>query len=520
MSLSNPSTSRPGAMSLLDKYAAINASIEDARKRVASTRADLESIKSEIENVREEREGMIEETQSTNEKKARLEVNLKEAVIERIAKLNEKARIEKEFNSVKRELSETRHRVDEERMKFLERGREFRASCKRMRVAASILVLNQQLNSNGGNFENVEKYSEIDLWRRLQQELESFSDEDLDDDGIDSNITGRRQKPSNERGVQKPDPEMEFAENEEKRSRQALIEAECELHAMSNEHNEAVNKCNDRNQKLTQQRAQLDRHRKEMEKMKKELEQLKNETAEVNQSAMALEREFNTRKQHSDMSHGNHLRSSHQCNYHSNLPFNSSMYGCTPYRPELNSMNNVGCRSSGHKVNGLISNPYKINRSRNRNNNQQNKMPPHQEIEGEPLPQSIQKVGATPRHQYASDMVNSLSTPQNTYRDEKMQATQHPHHGGRIRRYRKFGTAVSVNSALNAFGISSDRNDIATPCALCDSRKVRSQVIMAEGGSVVEGENGSDASSSSSSSDDEIISFEVFGKKRNVEIDE
>ncbi|KAL7464639.1 hypothetical protein ACHAXS_004973 [Conticribra weissflogii] len=290
MSLSHSSTSRPGAMSLLDKYAAINASIEDARKRVASTRADIESINSEIENIREERDRMIGETQSKKEQKLRLENHLKEASMERITKLKEKMRIEKEFITVKRELSETRRRIDEERIKFLERGREFRASCKRMRVAASILVLDQQLNSNDRTIDNNEKFTEIDLWRRLQHEEEVVSDEGIDDEDIDLNNIGQRKKLSNKGCFKEHDPEIESAENEEKRSRQALIEVECELHAMRTKHDDAVHKSNDRNHKLTQQRAQLARHRKEMEQMEKELELVKNDTTEVNQSAIALER--------------------------------------------------------------------------------------------------------------------------------------------------------------------------------------------------------------------------------------
>ena len=88
-----------------------------------------------------------------------------------------------------------RKRIDTERIEFLERCREFRESCKRRRVAASILVLD-----GGGNFDAAKDTTdEVDLWRRLQDE--ELSDEE--DDGNSANNAGTNKR--------KSDPEVEQA---------------------------------------------------------------------------------------------------------------------------------------------------------------------------------------------------------------------------------------------------------------------------------------------------------------------
>ena len=95
-----------------------------------------------------------------------------------------------------------RKRIDTERIEFLERCREFRASTKRTRVAASILVLD-----GGGNFDAAKDTTDdVDLWRRLQDE--ELSDEE--DDGNSAN------NGTNKRKLKKSDPEVEQAEDEEK----------------------------------------------------------------------------------------------------------------------------------------------------------------------------------------------------------------------------------------------------------------------------------------------------------------
>jgi len=142
------STSRPGAMSLLDKYASIITSIEDARQRVATAQANLECTNEKIPNLREERNNMLAETKSAKMEKVWIETNLKEEKSEHRSKIAKKECAEREHRTAKSEYDGIRRRIEDERVDFLEHCREFRASCKRMRVATSILVLD-----GGGNFD-------------------------------------------------------------------------------------------------------------------------------------------------------------------------------------------------------------------------------------------------------------------------------------------------------------------------------------------------------------------------------
>lgn len=265
MSHNNP---RPGAMSLLDKYAQINANIDEARRRVASTRSELETTNQSIENLREERDAMEIETGTAVDELHRFEDELKRVENEYRLRVEEKKKVEGEYRLARRDGNDTRRQMDLDRLAFLERCREFRSACKRMRVAATLLVL----DGGGGLNEG-----EGDVWRRLH-------DEDLDsDEDWDKNAIGRRGK------KKKSDDEMERVIKDEKECRAAFIEAECALHAARNEQDGAVQRCNDRNQKLTQQRAQLERHRREVEELEREIGQVNDEIVKANQDAKSYE---------------------------------------------------------------------------------------------------------------------------------------------------------------------------------------------------------------------------------------
>ena len=96
--MNNPSTIKKpnGAMSLLDKFAQINSSIEDARRKVGEVRARLEQTNENINNTREEKTLMLEQTEQAKTEKIRIEKDLKEAKIEHSAKLSEKERVQRE----------------------------------------------------------------------------------------------------------------------------------------------------------------------------------------------------------------------------------------------------------------------------------------------------------------------------------------------------------------------------------------------------------------------------------------
>lgn len=256
--------SRPaGAMSLLDKYASINTSIEDARRRVTEVRSTLESCNLKIASLVEERNGMQAETEAANNDKVRLLAQLKEASKLHATKLMEKERVQNNQRLAKSEYDKMRRFIEDERMDFLERGREFRSECKRLRVASSILVLE---GGAGGSLNDNDMTDEADLWRRLQQQ-------DFTDANNDTN-----------------DVELELAERNDKESRGELAEIEAALHAERVKYDDAINRSNARNQRLTQQRAQLQRHRKDVEDLEREIQSTKNSIVEENQLAHTFEK--------------------------------------------------------------------------------------------------------------------------------------------------------------------------------------------------------------------------------------
>ena len=251
-----------GAMSLMDKYASINSNIEDARRRVASTRANVDAMNLKIQHLRENRAEMIDQTNDANAEASKLKAELEKYAEEQRAKIAEKNRVERENNIAKCGYNDTKNLIDKERREFLERCREFRTSCRKNRAAASILVLDR-----GGNFEARDAIDEIDLWRKLQEE-------DLSDGGEDK----------------KNDSELDEAEKKEKESRQYYIEAECRLHTTRSEHESATTRCSARRVKLTQQRAQLERHRNELEELSVAISRSKDEVVEANELAKTFEK--------------------------------------------------------------------------------------------------------------------------------------------------------------------------------------------------------------------------------------
>ena len=274
--------SRPGAMSLLDKYSSINTSIEDARRRVAEVSSDVERANEKIDQLNEERKSMLTETETAKAERLQLEAEIKKQKAEHSAQVLERDRAQRDRDLASAELAGTREQIDAERTAFLERGREFRASCKRMSVAASILLL------EGGDVEAKRASGEANVQtalRELMQE-EEFSD---DDNAHESTSDGGAEY-SNAKKRKKTDPEMDRTEKDEKESREALIGAECVLHSERANNDDAVRRKDIRKQRLTQQRAQLQRHRKEVEEIVSEIQQVKDAIVEENQLAGTFEK--------------------------------------------------------------------------------------------------------------------------------------------------------------------------------------------------------------------------------------
>lgn len=288
-SSSKAPASRPGAMSLLDKYSSINSSIEDARRRVAEFRSALERTEEKILSLREARNGMLAEAERAASDQIRLASELKEAKDAHHAKLAEMNSVRHDHRITRLGYEGARRRIDEERIAFLERCREFRSAIKRMRVASSIFVL----DGGGDNVEpNKVATDEVDLWRRLLQDEDFSADNDDEEEQVqegDCNLNKDLER-SDKRKRKKADLEVEIAEKDEKESREALIEVECALHDERTKIDEAAKRSNARNQRLTQQRAQLQRHRKEVEEMEREIQLVKDNILQENQLANTFEK--------------------------------------------------------------------------------------------------------------------------------------------------------------------------------------------------------------------------------------
>lgn len=279
--MTKPPAPRPGAMSLLDKYSELNSSIEDARRRVAEVRTNLERTNNQIHSLREGCNTMLVETDRATTDKTKLEIELKTAKECHRVKVEEMEGVKREHRIAKSVYDGVRRRIDGERSSFIERCREFRSAVKRLRVASSIFVLDGA-GVGGGEVDDTTSSKGGDLWRRLQDDEEFSSD--VDDEGRDDG-NGHRSKRKKE-----TDPEIEEAEREERESRQALIEVECALHDERARIDEAAKLSNARNQRLTQQRAQLQRHRKEVEEMEREIHLVKDDIVKENQLANSFEK--------------------------------------------------------------------------------------------------------------------------------------------------------------------------------------------------------------------------------------
>ncbi|KAL3761866.1 hypothetical protein ACHAWU_009031 [Discostella pseudostelligera] len=455
--------SRPaGAMSLLDKYASINASIEDARRRVTDVRSTLEACNLKIASFVEERNGMQAETEQANNDKVRLLAQLKQVEKLHATKLMEKERVQNDQRLAQSEYDKMRRFIEDERMDFLERGREFRSECKRLRVASSILVL--ECGGAGGCLSDNDMTDEADLWRRLQQQ--DFS-------GASNNDTN--------------DVELELAERNDKESREELAEIEAALNTERIKYDDAINRSNARNQRLTQQRAQLQRHRKEVEDLEREIQSTKNSIVEENQLAHTFEKECARRKQIG----GFNINAS-------NNPTISNQH--TP--PTIPSFgNNQNARG------GVVTNPYSKQAIRDPSSNAPRNAQSNNS--GNDIPSGKEGNNVLP---YASNMMTHGITPefhQGQQRNREINTQHHHHHhphrhGGYVRNQRQFGTSVGVS-------IDSGVMDAPRTTSLSSTTPLSYPPSSTKYMANTTEDSLSDASSASS--DEDILSFNIFGKK-------
>jgi hypothetical protein len=114
------STAQAGAIHLLEKYTALNRSMDDARCENVRIQSEKETIRQEIDRLKQERVDMEAQTVQ-----ARDETRLHSDVQDALRKCKEV------------ESSHAQALLEQERLDFLEQSRDFRTTCKRMRLSAS-----------------------------------------------------------------------------------------------------------------------------------------------------------------------------------------------------------------------------------------------------------------------------------------------------------------------------------------------------------------------------------------------
>lgn len=431
---------------------------------------------------------MLLEIEQAITDKSRLELDLRwEVKKDNLKKQTEKERAERELQLAKKKKIAVKNRMDSERLAFLERCREFRASCKRTRVAASILVL------EGENYDVKDAPDkEEDLWRSLLNDCSDDEDgDDEDNNNTDDGINNKKRKLS--------DPEMKKAEIEEKESRQALIEAECALHAERAKNASAIKRSNTCNQRLCQQRAALQRHRKEVEEIEREIKR----SLDVVQQTMYEydEKECHGKKQSCQASSS--LNGSYSSNFNPPHETSRSTAANNPYNQYRTPQTSSGYQQQQQRSGGgVVTNPYSKQASNRNNNNPYSSNTSTRANKNMRRQNEGGRMNTAPP--YASDKLRGITPPE--YEGAVQQrGDQHLHRSRNVRNQRQFGTSVNIGSSL---GSSSGMTNELPECMAAFSKQSSSKTTTKDDDDI------SDVSlSSSESSDEEILSFNIFGKK-------
>jgi len=388
----------------------------------------------------------------------------------------------------------------------LERCREFRASIKKTRIEASLLVLDGGINFGVKDASN----ESTDLWRRLQDDDDDDASSESEDDDTNTNTKKRKHK--------KVDEEMEQVVEHERETRQALIEAECALHTEKNKNEDAVKKSRDRARRITQQRAQLQRHRKEVEEAELEIQKIKDDIVSSNQLANTYEKECHRKKQNrqasgnNNGSYSNNFNPPHEASRSSSANNNPYNQYRTPQTTSVSSSSG-GYQQQGSRGGGGVSNPY--NKAGGRNNNPYvSNYNSRASINANNRRQIGQqqnnakngRLGKNNAPQYASDMLHGITPEYGSQQQRGREGTQHPHRGRNIRNQRQFGTSVGVSIGGDT-GEDETVSDELKECMAAFSNPASSTKNTKE-----DDDDISDVSSDSSD-DEDLLSFDIFGKK-------
>lgn len=130
-------TAQAGAINLLEKYTALNRSIDDARHENAQIQSKKESILQQVEKLRGERVDAQAQTTQAREDTVTLNKQVQEELVKCAELEDGHAQALLDKMETRRQLEFAKQYVQEQRHEFLEKSRDFRTTCKRMRLSAS-----------------------------------------------------------------------------------------------------------------------------------------------------------------------------------------------------------------------------------------------------------------------------------------------------------------------------------------------------------------------------------------------
>lgn len=260
---------------------------------------------------------------------------------------------------------------------------------------------------------------------------------------------------------------------------------------------------------MTQQRAQLARHRKEVEELEREIQSVKDAVVHENQLANTFEKECHRKKQAHLSSRNNNNNGSYSNNF--NPPHEASRSANNPYNQQYRTPNQTST-SYPQRRREVVTNPYNkqaagtninpyasgntrssqnvsgSNQRGQKNNNKRHNGGPGRTNRNVPIP-------------FASDVLhNAEITPEFGGQGQRgREDTQHPHRGPNVRNQRQFGTSISLGSGLG----------------MTDELQVQAAFSSNPASSSTAKDNTDDDISdvSSTSSDEDILEFNIFGKK-------
>jgi len=131
------STAQAGAINLLEKYTLLNRGMDDARRENARIQSEKESIHQQIERLRLERVDMEEQTVQAREDTITLNKDIQDALTKYAEVEDRHAQALLAKMEARRQLEFAKQNVEEQRQDFLGKSRDFRTTCKRMRLSAS-----------------------------------------------------------------------------------------------------------------------------------------------------------------------------------------------------------------------------------------------------------------------------------------------------------------------------------------------------------------------------------------------